>query len=104
MSREAGGVTLAQAGGQVVHQGIPFVFEPRDKGTGTLHLTLLTFVGSPFRASRSDYAFINAEFLYANTNSQTIIRPNLRHEARKTGNTSAYVHYWADHGPAAQRP
>ena len=102
MSLEAGGVTLAQAGGQVVHQGIPFVFEPRDKGTGTLHLTLLTFVGSPFRASGSDYAFINAEFLYANTNSQTIIRPNLGDEAREVGNTSAYVQYWADQGAATQ--
>jgi len=100
MSLEAGGVTLSQAGGAVIHQGIPFEYTPRDKGTGSLRLTMITFVGDPFRASGSDYAFINAQFLYANTNTQTIIRPNLGDQATAVGNTSAYVQYWASQGAA----
>jgi len=100
MSLEAGGVTLSQAGGSVIHQGIPFEYTPRDKGTGSLRLTLITFVGDPFTASGSDYAFINAQFLYANTNTQTIIRPDLGDQAQEVGNTSAYVQFWASQGAA----
>ncbi|HYR81857.1 MAG TPA: vWA domain-containing protein [Thermoplasmata archaeon] len=100
MSLEAGGVTLSQAGGSVIHQGIPFEYTPRDKGTGSLRLTLITFVGDPFRAAGSDYAFINAQFLYANTNTQTIIRPDLGDQAQGVGNTSAYVQFWASQGAA----
>src|SRR5438445_13483679 len=96
----AGGVTLSQAGGATIHQGIPFEYTPRDLGTGSLRVTLITFVGAPFRASGSDYAFINAQFLYANTNEQTIIRPDLGEQARSVGNTSAYVQYWGGQGAA----
>lgn len=100
MSLEAGGVTLSQPGGAVIHQGIPFEYTPRNLGTGSLRVTLITFVGSPFRAAGSDYAFINAQFLYANTNEQTIIRPDLGDQASAVGNTSAYVQYWASQGAA----
>src|SRR5437870_4213058 len=93
MSLEAGGVILTQPGGAVIHQGIPFEYTPRDLGTGSLRVTLITFVGAPFRASGSDYAFINAQFLYANTNEQTIIRPDLGEQASSVGNTSAYGQY-----------
>src|SRR2546426_172503 len=72
----------------------------RDLGTGSLRVTLITFVGASFRASGSDYAFINAQFLYANTNEQTIIRPDLGEQARSVGNTSAYVQYWGGQGAA----
>ncbi len=100
MSLEAGGVTLSQAGGATIHQGIPFEFTPRDLGTGSLRVTLITFVGAPFQAAGSDYAFINAQFLYANTNEQTIIRPDLGDQATAVGNTSAYVQYWGGQGAA----
>src|SRR3989449_5955197 len=60
----------------------------------------MTFVGDPFRAAGSDYAFINAQFLYANTNTQTIIRPDLGDQAQEVGNTSAYVQFWASQGAA----
>src|SRR5437667_411164 len=100
MSLEAGGVTLSQAGGATIHQGIPFEFTPRDLGTGSLRVTLITFVGAPFQAAGSDYAFINAQFLYANTNEQTIIRPDLGDQATAVGNTSAYVQYWGSQGAA----
>ncbi len=100
MSLEAGGVILTQPGGAVIHQGIPFEYTPRDLGTGSLRVTLITFVGAPFRASGSDYAFINAQFLYANTNEQTIIRPDLGEQASSVGNTSAYVQYWGGQGAA----
>ncbi len=100
MSLEAGGVTLTQPGGAVIHQGIPFEYTPREVGTGSLRVTLITFVGTPFRASGSDYAFVNAQFLYANTNVQTIIRPDLGDQAQEVGNTSAYVQYWGSQGAA----
>src|SRR5947209_3396482 len=100
MSLEAGGVILTQPGGAVIHQGIPFEYTPRDLGTGSLRVTLITFVGAPFRASGSDYAVINAQFLYANTNEQPIIRPDLGAQARSVGNTSAYVQYWGGQGAA----
>src|SRR3989441_5255928 len=100
MSLEAGGVTLSQPGGATIQQGIPFEYTPRDLGTGSLRVTLITFVGAPFRASGSDYAFLNAQFLYANTNEQTIIRPDLGEQARSVGNTSAYVQYWGGQGAA----
>src|SRR6266571_2105806 len=100
MSLEAGGVTLSQPGGAVIHQGIPFEYTPRNLGTGSLRVTLITFVGAPFRAAGSDYAFINAQFLYANTNDQTIIRPDLGEQATAVGNTSAYVQYWGSQGAA----
>src|SRR5437867_276911 len=100
MSLEAGGVTLTQSGGAVIHQGIPFEYTPHEIGTGSLRVSLLTFVGAPFQAAGSDYAFINAQFLYANTNTQTIIRPDLGEQAVEVGNTSAYVQYWAGQGAA----
>ena len=100
MSLEAGGVTLTQSGGAVIHQGIPFEYTPHEIGTGSFRVSLLTFVGAPFQAAGSDYAFINAQFLYANTNTQTIIRPDLGEQAVEVGNTSAYVQYWAGQGAA----
>src|SRR2546425_818124 len=68
--------------------------------TGSLRVTLITFVGAPFQAAGSGYAFINAQFLYANTNEQTIIRPDLGEQATAVGNTSAYVQYWGSQGAA----
>src|SRR5207247_1070778 len=59
MSLEAGGVTLTQSGGAVIHQGIPFEYTPHEIGTGSFRVSLLTFVGAPFQAAGSDYAFIN---------------------------------------------
>src|SRR5437867_3577102 len=100
MSLEAGGVTLTQSGGAVIHQGIPFEYTPHEIGTGSLRVSLLTFVGAPFQAAGSDYAFINAQFLYANTNRQPIIRPALVEHAVEVGDTSAYVRYWAGQGAA----
>src|SRR5207237_35321 len=92
--------TLTQSGGAVLHEGIPFEYTPHALGTGSFRVSLLTFVGAPFQAAGSDYAFINAQFLYANTNTQTIIRPDLGEQAVEVGNTSAYVQYWAGQGAA----
>src|SRR2546428_716282 len=97
---QAAGDAFSQAGGATIHQGIPFEYTPRDLGTGSLRVTLITFVGAPFQAAGSDYAFINAQFLYANTNEQTIIRPDLGEQATAVGNTSAYVQYWGSQGAA----
>src|SRR5439155_995922 len=49
------------------------------------------------------YAAPNAEsirFIYPNTNTQTIIRPDLGDQAQEVGNTSAYVQFWASQGAA----
>src|SRR3989442_8967611 len=103
MSLEAGGVTLSQAGGATIHQGIPFEYTPRDLGTGSLRVTLITFVGAPFQAAGSDYAFINAQFLYANTNEQTIIRPDLGQQATAVGNTPTSTQYCGSQSPQQPR-
>lgn len=97
---EAGGVTIAQPPGELVHEGPPVLFERRAMGAGTLYLTLLTFTGEAFEATGTEYEFITARFLQRSVDEQVIIRPDLPGLVRDVGNISDYVQFWASEGMA----
>lgn len=95
---ESSGVAVAQVDGSLIHEGIPMSFEPSALGTGTLRLTLLTFVGPAFTATGSQYEFLTARFLGASTDDTLIVRPNLGNQSRQVENISAFVEFWGDQG------
>jgi len=95
---ESSGIAVAQVDGGLIHEGIPVRLEPSALGTGTLRLTLLTFVGPAFTATGSQYEFLTARFLGASTDDTMIVRPNLGNQSREVGNISAFVEFWGDQG------
>jgi hypothetical protein len=98
---ESSGIAVSQANGGLIHQGIPARLELSGLGTGTLHLTLLTFVGPAFTASGSQYEFLTARFLGASLDDTVITQPNLGNQSQQVGNISAFVQFWGDQGFAS---
>ncbi len=99
---EAGGITVTQSDGAVVHQGIPVSLQMSSVGTGALRITLLTFTGPAFRTSGSDYEFIEARFLHQRLDETAIERADLGDQSREVGNISTYLQYWSTQGAATQ--
>jgi len=95
---ESSGIAVAQVDGSLIHQGLPVRLEPSALGSGTLRLTLLTFVGPAFTATGSQYEFLTARFLGASTDDTIIVRPNLGNQSGEVGNISAFIEFWGDQG------
>ncbi|MGI0148893.1 MAG: vWA domain-containing protein, partial [Thermoplasmata archaeon] len=93
---ESSGVAVSQVGGGLIHEGIPVRLEPSGLGTGTLRLTLLTFVGPAFTATGSQYEFLTARFLGASTDDTMIVRPNLGNQSQEVGNIAAFIEFWGN--------
>ena len=95
---ETSGVAVSQADGNLIHEGIPLRLDPSGLGTGTLRLTLLTFVGPAFSATGSDYEFLSGRFLGASVDDSTLVRPHLGNQSLEVANISEFVKYWGDQG------
>lgn len=95
---ESSGVAVLQQKGGYVQQGVPVRLEPSGLGTGTLHLTLLSFTGSAFSVTGSDYQFLTGQFLGATIDDTTIARPSLGNQSYEVENISSFVQFWGDQG------
>jgi Mg-chelatase subunit ChlD len=96
ISMESSGVTVVQQTGGLIQEGVPVRLEPSGLGTGTLHLTLLSFVGPAFSTTGSDYQFLTGQFLGATIDETTITRPSLENQSREVENISAFVEFWGN--------
>lgn len=97
---EGGGLTVLQTTGESIHAGIPLDYIPTGPGSGTLSVTLLTFTGSGFAASGSEFQMVRAKVLSRDVEDTTIKKVELDVESRAIGNISAEVAYWAAQGAA----
>lgn len=97
---EAGGIAVVQSTGAAIQEGIPFTYTPHPDGTAALSLTLVTFTGSPFTDTGTDYRFLNARVLSRVVADQTLTKISLAEEVQNVANISDYVDFWATQGAA----
>ncbi len=102
MRFEAGGVVLYQSGSAAMYQGLPIVYNPIGKDSGTIRIPLIQVTGTPFTYNGADTRVVGARVLARTLSDQTIFRMNLGSEANNVQNITANVTYWASQGAATQ--
>ncbi len=97
---EGGGLSLVQHGGAELRDGLPFEYQPVDQASGSIGLTLISFIGEDISASGTSPEILRATVVGRDIVAQTIHKIDLAEEGDAVQATIDYLTYWKNQGAA----
>jgi hypothetical protein len=97
---EGGALSLVQHGGAELRDGLPFEYLPVDQASGSIGLTLISFIGEDIAATGTDPEILRATVVGRDVVAQTVHRINLTEESQSVQDIKDDLTYWKDQGAA----
>jgi hypothetical protein len=97
---EGGGLSLVQRGGAELRDGLPFEYQPIDSASGSIGLTLISFIGKDISATGTSPEILRATVVGRDVVAQTVHKIDLAEESDAVQDTIDYLTYWKNQGAA----
>ncbi len=97
---EGGGLSLVQHGGAELRDGLPFEYLPVDQASGSIGLTLISFIGEDIATTGTGPEILRATVVGRDVVAQTVHRINLTEESQSVQDIADDLTYWKDQGAA----